>query len=98
MSKQISEGEVRRIAALARLGVTDEEVTKATASLQSILQYFSKIQAIDTEGVPTADDSSGLKNVTREDKAAIEVLAAHKTLVEAAPKTLRGHIKAKSVF
>ncbi len=98
MSKQISEEEVRRIAALARLGLTDEEVTKAAADLQSVLQHFSQLQDIDTTDVPMAADASGLKNVMRKDEAKPEALAKHEVMLEAAPETKDGQVKAKAVF
>ena len=98
MSEQISEDDVRRIAALARLGLDDAEVARATKDLQGILQHFSQIQDIDTTDVPMAADASGLKNVVRSDEAHPEVLTKHATLVDAAPDTKDGHVKAKAVF
>lgn len=98
MVQQITAEEVRRIAGLARLGLTDDEVARATADLQAILDNFAEIQNIDTEGVPVAADASGLHNVVREDVAVPEVLATHQQLLDNAPDTQLGQIKVKSVF
>ena len=96
--QQITEEEVRRIAQLARLGLSDDEVARATQDLQGVLDHFSTIQAIDTEGVPMASDASGLKNVAREDEAAAEALAAHAEVLERAPERKDGQLKVKAIF
>lgn len=98
MVQQITEAEVRRIAELARLGLTDDEVVKAAADLQAILDNFSEIQAIDTTGVPVAADASHLQNVTREDIAAPEVLASHQALLDQAPERSGRQLKVPAVF
>lgn len=94
----ISQDEVKRIAALARLGLSDEEVQAATNDLSSILGHFSTIQAVDTKGVPTADDASGLRNVMREDTAVKEHLCSTESLLAAAPEIQNSQVKVHAVF
>ena len=94
----ISKDEVKRVAKLARLGITDAEAEQAASDLAGVLEHFSKIQHVDTEGVPMATDTSGVKNVAREDMAADEVLARHDQLLEAAPDTKDRQLKVKAVF
>lgn len=48
----LSEDDVRRIAELARLELTHDEVGLFTRQLASILEYVEQIRAVDTEGVP----------------------------------------------
>lgn len=51
----LTRGEVTRIADLARLALTDEEVDLFTKQLGDILGYVEQIQGLDTTGVtPTA--------------------------------------------
>ncbi len=51
----LTRGEVTRIADLARLALTDEEVDLFTKQLGDILGYVEQIQGLDTAGVaPTA--------------------------------------------
>jgi len=52
MSASLSRDEVLRIAELARLELTAEEVDLFTRQLASILEYVEQIRAIDTTGVP----------------------------------------------
>ncbi len=95
---QITKEEVQRIAKLARLKLTDEEIKAAVKDLSGILEHFSAIQNIDTEGVPTSDDASGLINVMREDIAEQGSIASGEDVVNAAPETKDGQLKVKSVF
>lgn len=52
MSSSLSREEVLRIAALARLELTPEEVELFTRQLAGILDYVEQIRALDTTGVP----------------------------------------------
>jgi aspartyl-tRNA(Asn)/glutamyl-tRNA(Gln) amidotransferase subunit C len=59
--------QVRHIARLARLGVTDEDVEKFGHQLSEILDYFERLGAVDTEDVPPTAYPLELNNVMRED-------------------------------
>lgn len=98
MSNQVTVQEVKKVAQLARLGLSDEELASATRQLSGVLEHFSEIQKIKTAGVPTADDVTGLQNVTREDTARPEELCAADELLKRAPKTKGKQIKVKAVF
>jgi aspartyl-tRNA(Asn)/glutamyl-tRNA(Gln) amidotransferase subunit C len=51
----ITRDDVRRVAALARLHLTADEIEHLTADLGHLLEHFARIQALDTTGVePTA--------------------------------------------
>lgn len=98
MSAAVTSEEVKKVAQLGRLGLTDDEVERATQQLSGILEHFSQIQEIKTKNVPTSDDVTGLKNVTREDEAKPDDLCAAEALIKAAPETKDGQFKVKAVF
>lgn len=51
----ITEADVRHVAVLARLSLTDEQVSRLTSELSAILGHIDTIQKLDLEGVePTA--------------------------------------------
>lgn len=51
----ISESDVRHVALLARLALSDEQVTSLATELSSILGHVDELKALDLEGVqPTA--------------------------------------------
>lgn len=98
MPQVISQDEVRKVAQLARLGLSDEEIERATQQLSGILEHFSAIQKIKTKNIPTSDDVTGLKNVTRADEARPEELCSTDELLKAAPEMKNRQFKVKAVF
>jgi len=93
----ISQADVERVAQLGRLHLTDTELRETVETLNSILDYFSAIQTIDTSVVAAATDVSGLTNVTRPDVVGAP-LAAPQELLARAPQQLRSHVQVKAVF
>ena len=74
----ISRDEVARLAKLARLALTDEEISGFAGQLDAILGYVGAIQAVDVTGVTATDNPIKNVNVTRPD-----VVAASLTQAEA---------------
>ncbi len=63
----LSNEQVRHIAWLARLGVTDDEVEQFRNDLSIVLEHFRALGEVDTHDVPAAAHASQLQNVFRED-------------------------------
>lgn len=64
----LTEEEVRHVAKLARLDLSDEEVKKFATQLSSVLDYMEILKEVDTSEVPETSQVTGLKNVMRKDK------------------------------
>ena len=64
----VDEKLVKKIAALARLDLTEEETAMFVNQFKDILEYVSILNEVDTESVPPAYLSSAHKSVTREDE------------------------------
>ena len=64
----ISEEQVRHVANLARLGLTDDEIEKIGGQLDAILDSIEKIQELDLEDVPPTANPLNLTNVFRPDE------------------------------
>lgn len=60
---------INHLAKLANLPLTDEEKEKFVGQLSSILDYFTKLNELDTSKTEPTSQVTGLENVTREDKA-----------------------------
>lgn len=60
---------VRKIAHLARLELTDDEVGRYTQQLDNILNHFQELQSVDTGGVEPTAHTVDMVNVTRPDVA-----------------------------
>jgi aspartyl-tRNA(Asn)/glutamyl-tRNA(Gln) amidotransferase subunit C len=59
--------EVRHIARLARLGLTDADVARFSGQLSQIIDYFEEMSQVDTEDVPPTAYTLELHNVMRAD-------------------------------
>jgi aspartyl-tRNA(Asn)/glutamyl-tRNA(Gln) amidotransferase subunit C len=69
MSEQLTTGEVRRIAELARLTLTDAEAALFTRQLADILSWMAAVAAADTSGVPPTAHVAPLPTAWRADEA-----------------------------
>ena len=66
-TKTLSIDDVRHIAQLANLSLTDEQIKVFTSQLTQVLDYINKIQQLDTQGVIETSQVTGLENIFRED-------------------------------
>ena len=64
----VSEAEVRRIAKLARLRLTDDEVALYRGQLTKILDAMKELGELDTASVPPTASVLGATDVTRADE------------------------------
>jgi len=91
--------DVKHIAKLARLGITDEEARKFEKDLSSVLGYIDSLNKVNVKRVePTFHPSEHYfkKNVMREDISEDQEVADD--LIKVAPDKKDRHIKVKSVF
>ena len=67
MSEKIDPQQVRKVAKLARLDLTDAEIEQFSPQLSSILSYIEKLGELDTENVQPLAHCLPVHNVFRED-------------------------------
>ena len=65
----ISKEEVLHVARLARVGLTEDDVTRFTEQLSNILENFAALQKVDTTDVPPTSQAIPLVNVMKPDVA-----------------------------
>jgi aspartyl-tRNA(Asn)/glutamyl-tRNA(Gln) amidotransferase subunit C len=65
---KLTDEEVRHIALLARLGISDSEVEKFREQLSSILENMDILKEADTAGLEPTAQSVALQNVFRPDE------------------------------
>ncbi|MEA5076081.1 MAG: Asp-tRNA(Asn)/Glu-tRNA(Gln) amidotransferase subunit GatC [Coriobacteriia bacterium] len=63
----ITEADVRHVAMLARLALTDEQVSALTAELGALLGHIDELQHLDLEGVEPTAHPLAMTNRTRAD-------------------------------
>lgn len=95
MSK-ITPDEVRRIAALANIGLEDAEIERMAGELDRIVGFVEQLQDVDTSDVPPTDQVTGLIDVWREDEVKSEL--SRDELLANAPDQQDGFFKVKRVL
>jgi len=93
----ISKEEVKHIAKLARLGLTEKEVGKFQKELSSILDYIEKLKEVDISKVEPTSQSTEMENVMRRDEGLRSKVKGSR-LLELAPETKNGYLKTKSIL
>ena len=66
---KLTDEEIRHIALLARLGISDAEVEKFRNQLSSILENMEILKQVDTTGLEPTSQSVALENIYREDES-----------------------------
>ena len=67
MPEKLTEAQVRHVAKLSRLTLSDEEVQHFGSQLSSILDYVSKLNELDVTGVEPMAHALDMTNALRED-------------------------------
>ena len=98
MAQKLTEEEVRDVAELAHIALSDKEVSQFQKELGSILGYVDQLQEINTEDISEMDHITGLKNVYRED-IVTDVSQNEKDMIMSnVPEQKDGAIKVKNVL
>ena len=65
---KITQGEVKKVANLARLELNDNEISNHAKQLEKILEYIKQLESIDTDDIPCTTRAIEVTNVFRQDK------------------------------
>jgi aspartyl-tRNA(Asn)/glutamyl-tRNA(Gln) amidotransferase subunit C len=94
---KLSRADILKLAQLARLDLTQEEIEEYSDELSSILQYVEQLQAVDVSDLMPTNQVSGLTNVTREDTE-IDYGYATSDLLKNLPAIENNQIKVKRMI
>lgn len=93
---KLSAKEVRHIAKLARIKISEEEEERYRGQLASILDYVNNLNEVDTNNIKPTSHAVGLTNVMRADNPSIFKRGSE--LIEAAPENDGSCVKVKAVL
>ncbi len=96
MSPKIDILEVRRLAALAKISLSDDEAEKIAVELNSIVGYVEKLKSVKTDQVEPTSQVTGLTDVWRVDE--VKPSLAREQLLANAPLQQDGFIKVRRVL
>jgi aspartyl-tRNA(Asn)/glutamyl-tRNA(Gln) amidotransferase subunit C len=88
--------QVRRVATLAKLRISDEEVEQFSNQLSSVLENIGQLNELDTDAVEPTSHSVSLANVFRIDQT--ETVFAEDAWKENAPTQYLGHFKVPKII
>jgi len=94
---KLSRDDVLKLARLARLELSKDEIELFQSELSEILNYVAQLQKVDTKGLKPTYQVTGLGNITRPDEI-IDYGATQDQLLKNVPAVEDGLIKVKRVL
>lgn len=92
----VSLDEVRHLAALSEIQLSDSELESLTTDIDNIVGYINQLDELDTDQVEPTFQLTGLQNVWRDDK--IEPQLSREKLLNLAPDTEDNQVKVPKVL
>lgn len=65
---KLTKEDVLKLAQLARINLSDDEVNEYSEELSAILQYVEQLSSVDVTGLEPTNQVTGLTNVMRDDE------------------------------
>jgi aspartyl-tRNA(Asn)/glutamyl-tRNA(Gln) amidotransferase subunit C len=93
----LTRDDILKLAQLARLDLTEDEVTEYLDELTAILRYVEQLNDVDVTGLQPTSQVTGLVNVTREDTV-LDYGYDPKALLENVPSVEADMIKVKKMI
>ena len=94
----ISKDEIKKLAELARINLSEKEETALASDLRKILDYIEKLKEVDISNVPEMTHAIEQKNVFRKDETVWDEQKNKDLLTGQFPDEERGYLKVKGVF
>lgn len=91
----ISEEEVKKLANLARIELTDDEVARFSKDMGSILEYVDSVKNVKGE---IGQETGAVKNILREDGNTREAGVYTEDIIKNAPKSQNNYFVVKKII
>lgn len=92
----LTPADVLHIARLARIELSEDDVSRFAAQLSGILDHFAALSAVDTEGVEPTAHPLPLANVMRDDEVAPSL--RREEVLANAPDHEEGYLRVRAVL
>ena len=95
----IDKEQIKHIASLARLKVSEDELDKLTKDLSAVLDYIAELDKVDVSDVSPTLHAATSQNVFRDDESPDDANPElSEKLINLAPDSEDGHIKVKLIL
>lgn len=98
MASTVSPSDVKKVAALANLPLSDKEVTELTDAFKKTLDVVNELQKLDTKNVQPTSQVTGLENVMREDTVDTSRMFSQEEALANAPRKHNGYFVVDQVL
>ena len=88
--------QVRKVAMLARLELSEAEEQQFTGQLNNILEYVQQLGELETDDVPPTTRAIEVSNITRPDQ--LEVFAEREAILDSAPEREEDFFKVPKIM
>lgn len=92
----ITKDQVKHVAHLARLAVTENEAAELTKELGAIIDFAEQLNELDTEGVEPTTHVLDMKNVMRKDEPKATI--TQEEALQNAPDKKDGHFRVPAIM
>lgn len=93
----ISVSDVKKLAKLSALSISDDQVPQLQAELNRILEYIDQLNEVNTDDVEPTYQVNGLSSVTRQDEI-VDYGVSHTGLMQNVPKRRDNYIEVPRVI
>ncbi|HSW80088.1 MAG TPA: Asp-tRNA(Asn)/Glu-tRNA(Gln) amidotransferase subunit GatC [Candidatus Saccharimonadales bacterium] len=93
----LSRDDVLKLARLARLDLSEDEIDQYSKELTEILHFVEQLQNADVTGLKPTNQVTGLTNVMRNDEV-VDYGYAPKELLKNVPEIKNDHLKVKRMI
>jgi len=94
----LTKEDVLKVANLARIELTDAQVTKFQPQLAAVLDYIEQLNKVDTQGVVETAQVTGLENVLRPDVVTDCPDDERQATINEAPQTVANMVRVTKVL
>ncbi len=98
MSNKISTAQVKHIAALANIPITESEEAQLAAAFSETLATVSELMSVKVEGVEPTHQVTGLQNVWREDEVDQKSMLTQEEALANAKNTHQGYFVVERII
>jgi aspartyl-tRNA(Asn)/glutamyl-tRNA(Gln) amidotransferase subunit C len=90
--------DIRHVATLARLALTEDEIATYGAQLGSLMTHVDALANLDTAEVPATAQVIPSRNVQREDAIRPEIILTREAALQNAPDAVAGYFRVPRII
>jgi aspartyl-tRNA(Asn)/glutamyl-tRNA(Gln) amidotransferase subunit C len=96
--QKIKKEEIKHIAKLANIKITEKEIEKYSKQLSSVVDYVGQLEEVETKNVIPTSQTTGLTNVKRQDKKELGNSLTVEESLSGTEDTYNGYFKVKAIL